>query len=127
MLMLRVIYVILLAVLLVLTALTVFHPVTVDAEYSEVQREQLLKAEDEWIIQFDIINHEGREANYTLTAVVGDDRYTEGFAISDGGKYSYIRHIPCGMTYERSINFSLYKDGEPNPIKQVTYHLEEAN
>ncbi len=57
---LRAIYIAALVVLGVLLAFTVFKPMAMGEKYRQVQREQLLQTENEWIIQFDIINREGK-------------------------------------------------------------------
>ena len=48
-----------LLILAVVIVLTVFRPMTAGEKYSEVSREQLLQTEDAYIIEFDIIKHEG--------------------------------------------------------------------
>lgn len=110
--------------LAVLTAFTVFQPMATGSEYSEVQKEQLLQTESEWIIQFDIINHEGRDQNYTINVLVGEKLYTDIILIRDGAKFSYIQHIRRDMITVGDVSFTIYKEGEATPFEQVTYYLK---
>ena len=57
---LRISYLLSLAVLGVLLVFTVLIPVVVGGKCSEVQREGLLRTEEGWVVQFDIINHDVR-------------------------------------------------------------------
>lgn len=121
---LRIIYIVSLVILAVLTAFTVFQPMATGSEYSEVQKEQLLQTESEWIIQFDIINHEGRDQNYTINVLVGEKLYTDIILIRDGAKFSYIQHIRRDMITVGDVSFTIYKEGEATPFEQVTYYLK---
>ena len=75
-------------------------------------------------IQFDIINHEGREQNYTITVVVDDKQYSERVLIQDGGKFSYIHHFYRDQITNGCVTFTIFKEGEATPIEQVTYYLK---
>lgn len=121
---LRIAYIVALMVLGVLVVFTVFHPMATGGEYSEVQREQLLQAEDEWIIQFNIINHEGKDTNYTINVLVDGKRYNEEVRIPDGRIFTYIHHIPSDRVTDGEVSFVIYKEGESSPFEQVTYHLK---
>ncbi|MFC1926482.1 hypothetical protein ACFLWV_01885 [Chloroflexota bacterium] len=118
----RIVYVVLLVVLGALVGLAVWGPLG-GGEYTEVQRVQLLEREDEWIIQFDIINHEGKEQGYTINVEVGGTTRSEDVLIPDGRKYSYISHIRPETLDNGDISFYLYREDEADPFKQLTYHL----
>ena len=121
---LRIIYITSLVILAVLIAFTVFRPMAVGGKYSEIQKEQLLETESEWIIQFDIINHEGRDQKYTINVMVGEELDTDAVLIRDGAKFSYIPHIRRDMITDKGVSFAVYKEGEATPFEQVTYYLE---
>lgn len=93
-------------------------------KYSEVQKEQLLETESEWIIQFDIINHEERDQNYTINILVGEKSYTDSVLIRDGAKFSYIYHFRPDLETDGDVSFAIYKEGEATPFEQATYHLK---
>jgi len=120
---LRIAYVVGLVVLGVLVVFTVFRPMMTGGEYTEVQREQLLQTEDEWIIQFNIINHEGKDTNYTINVQVDSKPYNENVLIRDGSMFVYIHHIPRDMVGDGEVTFTIYKEDEDTPFEQVTYHL----
>ena len=124
MLRLRVIYILSLVVLVVLVIFTVFKPMTTNAEYTEVQQEQLLETEDEWIIQFDISNHEGKKQRYTIKALTGDKLYSEDVSIMENGKFTYIHRIPKEKKFDGNVAFAIHKDDAIEPFKQATYYLK---
>lgn len=121
---LRIIYVVALVILAVLIAFTVFQPMATGDKYSEVQKEQLLETESEWIIQLVIINHEGRDQNYTINVLVDEKLFTESVLIRDGRRFSYIHHIRRDMLTDGDVSFTIYKEGEATPLEQATYHLK---
>ena len=121
---LRIIYIVSLVTLAVLIAFTVFQPMATGGKYSEVQKEQLLETESEWIIQFVIINREGRDQNYTINVLVGDKLFTESVLIRDGRRFSYIHHIRRDEITDGVASFAIYKEGEATPFEQTTYYLK---
>lgn len=120
----RIIYIVSLVILGVLIAFTVFQPVATGEQYSEVQRAQLLEREDQWIIEFDIINQEGEDTGYTIKVVTDGEQYTESVLIRDGGVFTYIHHFYPERLTSNEISFSVYKAGDPTPIEQATYFLK---
>jgi len=120
----RIIYIASLIVLGVLIVFTVFKPMTVGEGYSEVQREQLLETGDQYIIQFDIINHEGKAQNYTITVVVDGKPYSQEILICDDRKFSYIQHVYHDRITEGIVCFTICKDGEETPFEKATYYLK---
>jgi len=121
---LRIVYILSLVILGVLIAFTVFRPMIGGGEYSEVQKEQLLKTESEWIIQLNIINHEGRDQNYTITVVVDGKQYSEKVLIHDGRIFAYIHHIYPDRVSDGDVSFAIYKEGEATPFDEATYYLK---
>ena len=121
---LRIAYIASLVILAVLIATTIFRPMVTAGQYSEVQREQLLQTEDEWIIQFDIINHEDEERNYTITVLFDDKQYAEDVSILHGSTFTYIHRIRRDIAGNSDVIFALYKEGETEPFKQATYYLK---
>ncbi len=120
----RFIYIVSLVILAGLIVLAVFQPMAANEKYSEVQKEQLLATESEWIVQLDIINHEGKDQGYTINTLVGEKSQTDTILIRDGAKFSYTHHIRRDMTTNRVVSFNIYKEGEATPFEQATYHLK---
>lgn len=121
---LGIIYIVSLVILAVILGLTVFRPMVTGSPYSEVQKTQLLETESEWIIQFVIINHEGKDQNYTINALVGEESYTDTILIRDGRRFSYIHHIRRDMITGGDVSFTIYKGDEATPFERVTYYLK---
>lgn len=120
----KIIYIASLVILGVLIAFTVFRPMATGSAYSEVQRVQLLEAENQWIIQFNLINHEGRDQNYTITVVVDGKQYNESVLIHDGRIFTYIHHFYRDRLTNNEVKFTVYKEGEATPLEEVTYYLQ---
>ena len=120
----RIIYIVSLVILGVLIALTVFRPMATGEEYSEVQRAQLLEREDQWIIEFDIINQEKQDMSYIIKVLADGKQYTESVLIRDGGMFTYIHHFYPDRLTKKEVSFAVYKEGESTPIEQATYYLK---
>jgi hypothetical protein len=120
---LKYLYIVSILLLAVLTLMTVFRPMVKGAEYTEVRRDSLLRTGNEWIIQFDIINHEGCEKNYNIEATVNGKEYNEGILVPDKRIFTYIYHIRQEDVSDENVDFAIYREGENVPVKQVSYHL----
>ena len=124
---LRIFLVISMVILGVLVALTVFRPMTSGEKYSTVSRESIIRQEDRWIIQFDLINCEGKEQNYTICVLVNDGKpYKEDVLLRHDRRFRFIRRIPSHeLSGEKGkVAFAIYKEGEDTPFEQATYHLK---
>lgn len=122
---LRVVFIVSLVILGVLLAFAWFRPLAApDEEYSEVQRAHLLQTEDEWIIEFDIINREGKDTNYIVTVVSDGKQYSEKVLIPDGKQFTYIHHLSCAQITSGCATFTICEEGEAAPIEEVTYYLK---
>ena len=120
---LRIIFIASLVMLGVLIVFTVFRPMAKGEQYSEVQRAQLLEKEDEWIIEFDIVNQEGEDMNYTIRVFADGKLHTQNVLIRDGGMFTYIHHFYRDRLTENEVSFAVYKEGDATPIEEVTYFL----
>ncbi len=121
---LRICYMLALVLLGVLLVFTVFRPMATGEEFSEVTRESIIQSEDQWIIQFDIVNHEGMDTNYTINVEVDDKPSTLTVLIRSKGVFTYIYHIYKDQSTKGDVSFVIYKEGENSPIKQVSYYLK---
>ena len=117
----KIIYVVSLVILAVVIAFTLFRPMAIGGEYSEVQQAQLLERDDQWIIEFDIINREGKDTSYTIKVLTAGEQYNESVLIRDGGIFTYIHHFYPERLTGNEVSFAVYKEGEPTPIEQATY------
>ena len=93
-------------------------------EYSEVQRAQLLQMEDQWIIEFDIINREGNDMNYVIEITTDGELHTENVLIKNGGMFTYIHHFYPHLITNGEVGFAVYVEGESTPLDEATYFLK---
>ena len=121
---LRIAYILSLVILGVLIAFTVFRPVALGGEYSELQRAQLLEREDQWIIELHLFSHEAKDTNYTINVLVDEELCTVSIQLRPGELFKYIHHISRGKTKEREVSVTVYKEGEDSAFEEATYHLK---
>ena len=121
---LKIVYILSLVVLGVIIASAVLQPMMAGEGRSEVQREQLLKIEDQWIIQFDLVNNEGKDQDYTINVVVDGKQSNESVLIPSGRVFTYIHHIYRDGLTNGHVGFAVYKAGEATPVEQATYYLD---
>ena len=120
----KILYIVSLVILVVLVGFTVIRPMAAGRGYSEVQREQLLQAEGEWIIQFNIINHEGEDKNYTINALTDGKLHRQDVLIPNGATFTYVHHVYPERLTEGKVSFAFYKEGEATPFEETTYYLK---
>jgi hypothetical protein len=121
---LRIAYIISLVIVAVLIAFTVFRPIAVGGEYSEVQRAQLLEREDQWIIELHIFSHEAKETNYNINVLVDEELCVESIRLRTGELFKYIHHISRDKPEGKDVSVAVYKEGEATPFEEATYHLK---
>ena len=121
---LKILFVISVVILGVLIGSVMLSPITTATRYSEVQQEQLLKSDTEWIIEFKILNHEGEQRKFVITALVDGKSHAEEIIVGDGRKFTYIYHLYPERLTNRVATFAIYKEGEETPFEQITYHIE---
>jgi len=118
---LKALYIVSLLVLGVFVVLPFFHPTVSETAYSEVSGVQLLENGTERIILFDIVNHERKDMNYTVTVTVDGENYTEEVLLREGGVFTYVHHVYPEITARGEISFAVYKEGKSAPIEEATY------
>ncbi len=124
MLRLRVIFIASLIILIVLLIFTVFRPMVLGKKFSEVVRESIIQREDEWIIQFGIINREGEDTSYTITWSTGGEIYNSNtVSIKNGRIFTNIHHVYPHTVKEGRVKLEIYKEGEPALFEQATYYV----
>jgi len=117
-------YIISLMILVVLIGIIAFQSVTADINYSTVTRESLLQTNDGYIVEFDIINHEGEDMNYTIDVLTGDTRYTDDILVLAGRIFTYGHIVYPDRIGDGDVIFTIYKEGEDTPFEEITYHLK---
>ncbi len=92
--------------------------------YTESKRAQIIEGEDQWILQYDIINNEDRDIKYIIYVTVDDAVYTDRAVVKQGKTYTYIHRIYQRQLEEGKVTFALYEEGIAKPIEQVTYYID---
>ncbi len=119
---LRLIFVLSLLVLAgVFVAIVYFIPS--GKSYTESTRAQIIVGENEWILQYDIVNNQAKDIRYTISVSVDGAVYTDSTVVRSGKTYTYIRHIYPQQLKEGKVTLVLYEEGKTEPVEQVTYHL----
>ena len=122
---LRIIYIVSLVVVGVLLVFSVFGPITSGQEYSKVMRESIIQSEDEWIVQFTIINREGEDTSYLISwSTAGQTYDSKTVLISDGRSFTNIYHVHPETVKEGKLGLAIYKEGEATPFEQCTYYIQ---
>jgi len=121
----KAIYITSLLVLGVFLVLAFYHPITTESEYSRVQWVQMLKTNGERIAEFNIVNHEGKDMNYTITSFINGKSCNSSVRIPSNGTYTHIRHIYMEKLIEDEVTFEVYKEGFSAPIDELTYYLKK--
>jgi hypothetical protein len=120
---LKIAYILSLAVMGVLIAFTVFQPMAMGGEYSEIQRAQLLEREGQWIIELDIFSHEAEDTDYNINVLVDGELYVESIRLRPGELFKYIHHIYRNKPEGKDVAVAIYKEGEAIPFEEMTYYL----
>jgi hypothetical protein len=114
-----------LLILAVLLVLAFYHPIATESEYSKVQWVQMLETNGERIAEFNIVNHEGKDMNYTITSFINGKSCNSSVRIPSNGRHTYIRHIHMEELVEDKVTFEVYKEGFSAPIDELTYYLKK--
>lgn len=90
----------------------------------ESNRVQIIKGDEEWILQCDITNNQGRDINYVFSVVVDDVVHQDSTMVEQGQTYTFIHHIYPEQLVAGEVTFTLREKGKAEPIEQVAYNIE---
>ena len=95
-----------------------------EQRYSEVSRESVIQGDDQWIIQFDINNREGKDQKYIINISANGYSYRQEVLLRDGATFTYIHHVYPEMVRETGkFNLSVHKEGEATLFEEATYYI----
>ncbi len=120
---LRLVFVLSLVILAGVFMATIYF-IPVGQSYPESRKAQIIQGEDEWILQYDIINNEERDIKYTIYITVDDVVYRDSTVVRPGKSYTYIHHIYPAQLEKGELTFALYEEGKVMPLEQVTYYID---
>ena len=119
---LRVIFVLSLVILAGVFIATIYF-IPSGQSYTESKKAHIIAGENEWILEYDIVNNEERDIEYTILVTVDDAAYKDSTVVKPGKAYTYIHHIYPQQLEEGKVTFALYQEWKAEPIEQVTYYL----
>ena len=93
-----------------------------ETSYSVVQQEGVLRTANGWVVQFDIVNSEDQDKNYTVNLLVDDRPSAITALVRAGGIFTYIRSIDRSQVTGGKVTLSVYKDNLP--VREATYYLQ---
>lgn len=123
MLRLKVIYISLLILLALVVVYSVSQPMSKGSQHSDIKQEQVIKSDDEYIVQFILANPESTPTEYRIETFIDGKRYVDQVTLTEGNTYVYVRRIQYKTVINREVNFVILKNEAP--IREVTYYLLE--
>ncbi len=121
---LRIIYIASLVILGVLVAFTLFRLMPSEEEFSTVTRKSIIKLEDQWIIQVDIINRDGEDSDYSINWSTGGEIYSSRrVSIKNGRTFTNIHHVYPEAVKEGKVHLTIYKEDEAVPFQESTFYI----
>ena len=121
----RVIYLLSLVALGVLFVMTFFMPLATGKEYSTVQKEQVIKKREGWVIQFELVNVQEENSAYEIHEMLGTGTSFRGSVIiPGGGAYVFTHHIFSEDVVDGKVNYLIYRNNIPDPVEKLTYYLK---
>ncbi len=119
---LRIIFVISLVVLTGIFIYTIYL-IPSGEKYPESRTVQIIDADNEWILQYDIVNSYERDIKYTIIVTVDDVVYTDTTVVKPDKMYTYIHHIYPSQLTEGKITFALYENDKEKPVERAIYYI----
>ncbi len=107
-----------------LVATAIFRPMIAGGRYTEVQKQSLLRRENDWLIEFNIVNHEGKDVTYNIDVLVDGQLSTSTFLVRNGKEFTYMKEVTPGMVADGNVSVTVSKEGDSIPIEAATYHLK---
>ena len=120
---LRLIFILSLFILAGMFILTLYL-IPTGKDYPESHSAQVIRADNEWILQYDIINNQDRDIKYIIQVTIDDAVYTDSTAVRAGKAYTYIHHIHPEQLSEGRVILTLYEEGKVEPVEQTTYYID---
>jgi len=102
---------------------SVIYLVPSNQKQPESRRVQIIKGQNGWILQCDILNDKDREVKYTIIVTVDEAARQDSAVVQAGKTYTYTYHIPLQQLDKGVVTFSLYEGDKTEPVEQGTYYI----
>jgi hypothetical protein len=121
---LKIIFIVLLVILGALVVITFIPRASTGKTYTEVARDHVIQQDSGYLVQFDIINHEGLDVTYTVKITLDNNGYGEEVNVPDGYTHTYGHYIYPDKLTSGIVNLVVTKAGELSPVANINYHLK---
>lgn len=110
--------------LAVLLVFTIKFPDASDGSDAEVQRSELLRSGDEWIVQLTIANPEHSARGYVIQVNGASNNYEEKVTVPGGESFIFVYHARPETEGDGKTEFVVYRDGVSMPLDHQIYYLK---
>lgn len=93
-------------------------------DFDNSSKVQIIDGENEWILQYDVLNSGQKDATYSIQVTIDSEVYKISTIVEQGKSYSYIHHVYPERLLSNEINFVVYQEGINEPIENVTYNID---
>jgi uncharacterized membrane protein YcgQ (UPF0703/DUF1980 family) len=118
-------YIFSLVILAICLIMSFFRPFQKVHEPDAIQKMQLLRSSDAWIIQLQLANHEPQDVSYRVQTTIGQNTYHGSVTIKKDGVYIYNQPIkiePADTGKVLKVQVNIYTDAQ-TPVESMTYYL----
>ncbi len=117
---LKILYILSMVGLGLLVALAVFRPLVSGGQYTEVQKQSLLRREGDWLIKFDVVNHEGKDVTYNIDVLVDGQLSTSTVLVRNEKAFTYMKEVtPAASSYKTAtlpaLAYTVPDNLDPSP------------
>ena len=103
--------------------IAVVYLVPSNQKLPESKRVQIIKGENGWTLQYDIINDKERDIKYTIIVTVDNATRKDSAVVQAGKTYTYIYHISPQQLNKGEVTLTLYEGDKTEPIEETTYYI----
>ena len=93
-------------------------------DLAESKNIQIIDGQQQWILQYDIVNDQQNETSYTIEIIIDGVVFTDSTVVEPGRTYTYIRRIDPGQVSMGEVSLTLYQGDMATPVEQVTYYID---
>ncbi len=111
-------------VILAAVFIAIIYLIPSELNYAESKNIQIIDGQEQWILQYDIVNDQQNDISYTIEVTIDGIVFTDSAVVEPGKTYTYIRHIDPGQVSTGEVSLTLYQGEMATPVEQVTYYFD---
>ncbi len=93
-------------------------------DLAESKNIQIIDGQQQWILQYDIVNDQQDDTSYTIEVIIDGVVFTDSTVVEPGRTYTYIRRIDPGKVSRGEVSLTLSRGDMATPVEQVTYYID---